>query len=269
MSAMPKTNIDTLSYREQALDMKVTAPSLAALSQLSQLVAKQGLTAEIQSSTPVGAGVEAHMQMRSAGARRHIDERISSPSSSAWYAGLQEREQRMVRHRRSRARLAASGGRHIAAAAIGRVDRAETRGHQARGSGLDARERAGDPGRRRTLFNDTGEAPVVIVDRVGREAGLGSALQGTQPSGNGVRVQLEAGAVRHLGDLDRHARSALRSGDRIDHRRSRRPTGSGQCQHHLRRDAALSATPAPPPRRPAHSGQRPRRCSCWRRSPSW
>ena len=39
---------------------------------------------------------------------------------------------------------------------------------------------------------DTGEAPVVVVDRVGREAGLGSALRGTQPTGNGVRVQLEA-----------------------------------------------------------------------------
>lgn len=43
-----------------------------------------------------------------------------------------------------------------------------------------------------TVFNDTGEAPVVIVDRVGREAGLGPALKGTQPNGAGVRVQLEA-----------------------------------------------------------------------------
>jgi type II secretory pathway component PulM len=39
---------------------------------------------------------------------------------------------------------------------------------------------------------NSGEAPVVVVDRVGREAGLGSALRGTQPTGNGVRVQLEA-----------------------------------------------------------------------------
>jgi type II secretory pathway component PulM len=39
---------------------------------------------------------------------------------------------------------------------------------------------------------NTGEAPVVLVDRVGREAGLASALRGTQPSGTGVRVQLEA-----------------------------------------------------------------------------
>jgi len=39
---------------------------------------------------------------------------------------------------------------------------------------------------------ETAEAPVVLVDRVGREAGLASALRGTQPEGTGVRVQLEA-----------------------------------------------------------------------------
>jgi general secretion pathway protein M len=43
-----------------------------------------------------------------------------------------------------------------------------------------------------SLAPDTGEAPVVLVDRVGREAGLGNAMRGTQPSGAGVRVQLEA-----------------------------------------------------------------------------
>jgi general secretion pathway protein L len=64
MAGAPKTDIDALSYREDSLDMKVTSPSLAALSQLSQLIAKQGMTAEIQSSTPVGNGVEAHIQIR-------------------------------------------------------------------------------------------------------------------------------------------------------------------------------------------------------------
>ena len=43
------------------------------------------------------------------------------------------------------------------------------------------------------LHPDTGEAPVVLVDRIGRESGLGTAFRGTQPSGvTGVRVQLEA-----------------------------------------------------------------------------
>ncbi len=42
------------------------------------------------------------------------------------------------------------------------------------------------------LRRDTGEAPVVLVDRVGHESGLSDALRGTQPAGvAGVRVQLE------------------------------------------------------------------------------
>jgi general secretion pathway protein L len=69
MSAVPKTTLDSLSYREQSLDMKVSAPSLAALSQLSQLVSKQGLQADIQSSKPVDSGVEAQMQVRAPGAK--------------------------------------------------------------------------------------------------------------------------------------------------------------------------------------------------------
>ncbi|HLZ98639.1 MAG TPA: type II secretion system protein GspL, partial [Steroidobacteraceae bacterium] len=68
LSASPNTTIDSLSYRQDLLEMKVTAPSLAALSQLTQQVGKEGLAAQIQSSTPVATGVEAHLQLRGAGA---------------------------------------------------------------------------------------------------------------------------------------------------------------------------------------------------------
>ena len=71
LATTPKTDIDGLSYREESLDMRVKAPSLAALSQLSQLIGKQGMTAEIQSSTPVATGVEAHIQLRSPTSRVH------------------------------------------------------------------------------------------------------------------------------------------------------------------------------------------------------
>ena len=73
LAIAPKTEIDSLSYREQSLDMKVRAPSLAALSQLTQFIGKQGngMTAEIQSSTPVAGGVEAHIQVRGQSARVH------------------------------------------------------------------------------------------------------------------------------------------------------------------------------------------------------
>ena len=71
LSATPKTGIDALSYRDDSVDMRVSAPSLASLSQLSQFIGKQGMTAEIQSSTPVANGVEAHVQLRSSTSRPH------------------------------------------------------------------------------------------------------------------------------------------------------------------------------------------------------
>jgi len=110
----------------------------------------------------------------------------------AWYAGLQQREQRVV----------AVGGAVVAAlilflgilwplhsAVSSAVQRNEARREDLAWMQINAPEvrAAGSQ-----LPADTGEAPVVLVDRVGREAGLGNALRGTQPNGNGVRVQLEA-----------------------------------------------------------------------------
>jgi general secretion pathway protein L len=71
MAVTPKAEIDALSYREDSMDMKVSSPSLASLSQLSQFISKQGITAEIQSSTPVANGVEAHVQLRTKTSRAH------------------------------------------------------------------------------------------------------------------------------------------------------------------------------------------------------
>lgn len=65
------------------------------------------------------------------------------------------------------------------------------------------------------LAADTGEAPMVLVDRVGREAGLSSALRGTQPNATGVRVQLEAAPfdtmIEWLDTLDTRYGYALES----------------------------------------------------------
>jgi general secretion pathway protein M len=110
----------------------------------------------------------------------------------AWYAGLQERERRVV----------AIGGVLLAflilvlgilmplqsavssAARRNEVKREDLAWMQVNAPEIRA---AGNQ-----LPDDTGEAPVVLVDRVGREAGLAGALRGTQPNGTGVRVQLEA-----------------------------------------------------------------------------
>ena len=108
-----------------------------------------------------------------------------------WYAGLRPREQRVV----------LGGGAGLAVivlvfgilvplqSALSSVSRrVDTKREDLKWMEVNAPEvrAAGSE-----LPADTGEAPVVLVDRVGREAGLGSALRGTQPEGTGVRVQLE------------------------------------------------------------------------------
>jgi general secretion pathway protein M len=110
----------------------------------------------------------------------------------SWYAGLQDRERRVV----------AIGGIALAAviliggvllplqsAVSSATKRADDRREDLAWMRVNAAEVQSGAN---TVFNDTGEAPVVIVDRVGRESGLASSLKGSQPSGTGVRVQLEA-----------------------------------------------------------------------------
>ena len=127
----------------------------------------------------------------------------------AWYASLQPREQRVV------AIGAVALGLIILVGGIllplqSAVSRAvlgtETRRDDLawmRANAPEIRARGGE------IPADTGEAPVVLVDRVGREAGLGNALRGTQPNTTGgVRVQLEAAPfdtmLIWLENLDRH-----------------------------------------------------------------
>jgi len=133
----------------------------------------------------------------------------------AWYAGLQQRERRMV----------AVGGVVVAvlilvlgillplqSAVSSAVKGNETKREDLKWMQANASEirAAGNQ-----VAADTGEAPVVLVDRVGREAGLGSALRGTQPNGTGVRVQLEAASfdilVTWLATLDERYGLAIES----------------------------------------------------------
>jgi general secretion pathway protein M len=110
---------------------------------------------------------------------------------SAWYAGLQAREQRMV----------AFGGIALALIILfgaillplqSAVSSAQSRNETKRQDLAWMRANAAEI---RSAGNqlpvDSADPPVVVVDRVGRAAGLTDALRGTQPNGNGVRVQLE------------------------------------------------------------------------------
>jgi len=132
-----------------------------------------------------------------------------------WYVGLQAREQRMV----------AFGSVTVAAlvlllgilmplqsAVSSAAKRNETKREDLAWMRVNAPEIRAAGGQ---LAADTGEAPVVLVDRVGREAGLGSALRGTQPNGTGVRVQLETAPfdtlVAWLATLDERYGLAIES----------------------------------------------------------
>jgi general secretion pathway protein M len=124
-----------------------------------------------------------------------------------WYASLQQREQRVVAIGAIALGLIILIGGILMPlqSAVSRgVKDTETRREDLAWMRVNAPEvRAfGDQ-----VAADTGEAPVVLVDRVAREAGLASALRGTQPiASGGVRVQLEAAPfdtmVVWLGTLD-------------------------------------------------------------------
>jgi general secretion pathway protein L len=70
LQSVPDTRLDALAYREQSLDVKVTAPNVDALGQLSRKVGVGGLQADIQSSTPSGDKIDGRLNIHlAAGAK--------------------------------------------------------------------------------------------------------------------------------------------------------------------------------------------------------
>lgn len=126
----------------------------------------------------------------------------------AWYASLQQRDQRVVMFGAvALGFIILIGGilLPLQSAVSKALKGSETRREDLawmRANATEIRARGGD------IPADTGEAPVVLVDRIGRETGLGGALRGTQPNTTGgVRVQLEGAPfdtlVTWLDTLDR------------------------------------------------------------------
>lgn len=111
----------------------------------------------------------------------------------AWYAGLKERDRRMVLAGGVVvALLVLVGGillpLHSSVAAA--RDRLETQRDDLAWMQQNAPEIQAAAG---SFSGPVNESPIVLIDRTGRESGLSQALRGTQPSGNaGVRVELEA-----------------------------------------------------------------------------
>ena len=209
LAVAPKTEIAALSYREQSVDMKLNAPSLAALSQLSQYIdSKHDLKAEIQSSTPVAGGVAA-MCNCAVRRRERTHEQVRT-----WFSGLQQRERRVLTVGAiAVAVLILMFGLllPLQGAVSGlKTDTTRSSARTWRGCRCIKRKISST-----ALPADRGEAPVVVVDRTARETGLTDALRGTAPNGNGVRVQLEAAAfdtmVPWLVNLDENYGLAIES----------------------------------------------------------
>ena len=133
-----------------------------------------------------------------------------------WYASLQQREQRVVAIGAiALGLIIVIGGilMPLQSAVSSAVKGTETRREDLAWMHVNAPEVRALGGQ---LPADTGEAPVVLVDRVGREAGLATALRGTQPNATGgVRVQLEGAPfdtmITWLDNLDRQYGLAIES----------------------------------------------------------
>ena len=132
----------------------------------------------------------------------------------AWYAGLQEREQRVVGIGAvALALLLLVGGilLPLQSAVSNAVKRTEAKREDLAWMRANAPEILSSGG----VLAGAAEPPVVVVDRVGREAGLGTSLRGTQPSGAGVRVQLEGAPfdtlITWLASLDQRYGLAVES----------------------------------------------------------
>jgi general secretion pathway protein L len=64
MARAPAARIEALSYRGDALELRVVAPNIEALDAIKQAMSQGGITAELQSATPRGQTVEGRLQVR-------------------------------------------------------------------------------------------------------------------------------------------------------------------------------------------------------------
>lgn len=64
MEQAPNARIEAMSFRGDALELRLTAPSVESLDGIKQAMTRDGITAELQSATPRGSTVEGRLQVR-------------------------------------------------------------------------------------------------------------------------------------------------------------------------------------------------------------
>jgi general secretion pathway protein L len=60
----PQTKVESMSFRGDALELRLTAPTVEALDSIKQALSQGGLNAELQSATPRGQSFEGRLQVR-------------------------------------------------------------------------------------------------------------------------------------------------------------------------------------------------------------
>ena len=64
MAQAPSARIEAMSFRGNALELRLTAPTVESLDGIKQTMNRDGMTAELQSATPRGGVVEGRLQVR-------------------------------------------------------------------------------------------------------------------------------------------------------------------------------------------------------------
>jgi len=64
MAQAPTARIEAMSFRGNALELRLTAPTVESLDGIKQTMTRDGMTAELQSATPRGGVVEGRLQVR-------------------------------------------------------------------------------------------------------------------------------------------------------------------------------------------------------------
>jgi len=64
MAQAPTAKIEAMSFRGNALELRLTAPTVESIDSIKQAISRNGITAELQSATPRGGVVEGRLQLK-------------------------------------------------------------------------------------------------------------------------------------------------------------------------------------------------------------
>jgi type II secretion system protein L len=67
LTQVPSTSVSAISFRDTVLELKLTAPDVASLDQITKLVTKRGFAASLEGTNQQGAQFEGRLQIKGAG----------------------------------------------------------------------------------------------------------------------------------------------------------------------------------------------------------